>query len=67
MLHAPDALRAYVAGETSEVGVLSAFRSVTLEERARLVREHRTELERIDGARLLILESVLLPFHARSR
>lgn len=61
------ALRAYVTGETSEPVVLSAFRDVDPEERADLVRRHRGELEAIDGARLLILESMLLPLEHRSR
>lgn len=62
-----SALRAYVSGETSEPVVLSAFRDVPAQERVRLVSRHRRELEAIDGARLVILESVLLPWEARSR
>lgn len=62
-----DALRAYVLGDSSEPIVISAFREVDPEERADLVSRHRGELEAIDGARLLILESVLLPLEARSR
>ena len=61
------ALKAYVTGETSEPVVLSAFRDVPLEDRAVLVSRHRGELEAIDGARLLILESMLLPLEHRSR
>ena len=61
------ALRAYVAGDSSEPVVLSAFRDVPAEDRADLVRRHRVELEQIDGARLLILESMLLPLEHRSR
>lgn len=61
------ALHAYVTGESSEPVVLSAFRDVPLEDRAVLVSRHRRELEAIDGARLLILESMLLPLEHRSR
>lgn len=61
------ALRAYVTGETSEPIVISAFRDVPFEERAVLVSRARPELEAIDGARLLILESMLLPLEHRSR
>lgn len=61
------ALRAYVTGETSEPIVISAFRDVPLEERAVLVSRARPELEAIDGARLLILESMILPLEHRSR
>ncbi|HET6403411.1 MAG TPA: hypothetical protein VFH78_02085 [Candidatus Thermoplasmatota archaeon] len=61
------ALRAYVTGESSEPIVLSAFHDVPLEERAVLVSRARHELEAIDGARLLILESMLLPLEHRSR
>lgn len=61
------ALRAYVTGETSEPVVISAFRDVPPEERADLVKRVRPELEAIDGARLLILESMLLPLEHRSR
>lgn len=61
------ALRAYVTGDSSEPIVLSAFRSVPMEERSRIIAEHREELERIDGARLTILESMLLPLDDRRR
>ncbi len=61
------ALRAYVTGETSEPVVLSAFRDVPAEERTEIVSRHRRELEAIDGARLLILESMLLPLEHRTR
>lgn len=61
------ALRAYVSGETSEPVVLSAFRDVPPEDRAALVSRARIELEAIDGARLLILESMILPLEHRSR
>lgn len=60
------ALRAYVVGDTSEPIVLSALRDVPAEDRAELVRRHRGELAAIDGARLLILESVILPLRYRS-
>jgi hypothetical protein len=60
-----DALRAYVSGESSEPIVLSAFRTIALEERSVLVRRHRAELAAIDGARLLIAESMLLPLEHR--
>lgn len=61
------ALRAYVLGETSEPIVLSAFRDVPPEERTEIVSRHRHELEEIDGGRLLILESMLLPWEHRTR
>lgn len=61
------ALRAYVTGESSEPIVLSAFRDVPFEDRTELVSRARPELEAIDGARLLILESMLLPLEHRSR
>lgn len=60
-----DALRAYVSGDSSEPVVLSAFRDVSLDERSQLVKRHRQELEAIDGARLLILESMILPLSDR--
>lgn len=61
------ALRAYVTGESSEPVVLSAFRDVPLEERATIVKAHRHELQAIDDARLLIVESMLLPLEHRTR
>lgn len=61
------ALRAYVEGDSSEPIILSAFREVPLEDRTLLVGRHRAELEAIDNARLLILESMLLPLAHRSR
>lgn len=61
------ALKDYVVGETSEPVVLSAFRAVPPEERSVILKRHRSELEAIDGARLVILESVLLPFKDRDR
>lgn len=60
-----DALRAYVAGDSSEPMVISAFRAIPLEERSVLVRRHRAELAAIDGGRLLIAESLLLPLDHR--
>lgn len=60
------ALRAYVTGETSEPVVVAAFRDVPPAARADLVSRHRGELAAIDGARLLILESMLVPFDQRS-
>lgn len=60
-----EALRAYVSGESSEPLVLSAFRGIPAEERSVLVTRHRDALAAIDGARLLILESMLLPFEHR--
>ena len=60
------ALRAYVTGETSEPVVVAAFRDVPPAERAQLVSRHRGELAAIDGARLLILESMLVPFEQRA-
>lgn len=60
------ALRAYVTGETSEPVVVAAFRDVPPDERAKLVSRHRGELAAIDGARLLILESMLVPFEQRA-
>jgi hypothetical protein len=62
-----DALRAYVLGDSSEPIVLSAFRGVSADERTRVVSRHRSELEAIDGGRLAILESMLLPFERRTR
>ncbi|HEX2022804.1 MAG TPA: hypothetical protein VHH36_08815 [Candidatus Thermoplasmatota archaeon] len=59
------ALRAYVKGDSSEPVVLSAFRGVPPDERARLVSRHRGELREIDGARLVILESMILPLDDR--
>lgn len=61
------ALRAYVAGDTSEPVILSAFRQIPFEERGDLLSRHRGELEAIDGGRLVIVESMLLPWDARSR
>ncbi|HUR68699.1 MAG TPA: hypothetical protein VM370_05585 [Candidatus Thermoplasmatota archaeon] len=61
------ALRAYVAGETSEPIVLSAFRDVPPGERSAIVSRHRGELQAIDDARLLILESMLVPWKDRAR
>lgn len=61
------ALRAYVLGDSSEPIVLSAFRDVPMEERTEIVSRHRRELEEIDGGRLLILESMLLPWEHRTR
>lgn len=60
-----DALRAYVKGESSEPVVLSAFRGIALEERSVLFKRRRAELAAIDGARLLIAESMLLPLEQR--
>lgn len=60
-----DALRAYVAGESSEPLVISAFRGVSAEDRMALVKRHRDELAAMDGARLLIAESLLLRFEHR--
>lgn len=60
------ALRAYVAGESSEPMVISAFRDVPPSERVQLVNRHRHELAAIDGARLLILESMIVPFDQRA-
>lgn len=62
-----EALRAYVTGDSSEPIVISAFREFPRDETEELVIRHRSELEAIDGARLTILESVLLPFAKRSR
>lgn len=62
-----EALRAYVTGDSSEPVVLSAFRGIPFEERTALLGLHRRDLEAIDGARLLILESMLLPLEHRSR
>lgn len=62
-----DALKAYVAGDSSEPVLLSVFRDVPPSERSRLVSSHRRELEEIDDARLTILESVILPWDSRSR
>lgn len=62
-----DALKAYVIGDSSEPVLLSAFRGVPLEERTRILTQHRAELERIDDARLTILESMLLPLDDRRR
>lgn len=61
------ALRAYVAGDSSEPIVLSAFRDVPFETRAALLNDLRPELQAIDDARLLILESMLLPLEDRTR
>lgn len=62
-----EALRAYVNGDSSEPVVLSAFRGVAFEERTRILASHRAELEAINGARLTILESMLLPLDDRRR
>lgn len=61
------ALRAYVAGDSSEPVVLSAVKEVPFEDRSLVVGRHRAELEAIDGPRALILESMLLPLHDRSK
>lgn len=60
-----EALRAYVTGDSSEPVVLSAFRGIALEERSALFTRRRDELAAIDGARLLIAESMLLPLEHR--
>jgi hypothetical protein len=60
-----DALRAYVKGESSEPIVIAAFRGVPPRDRSELVARHRSELAAIDGARLVILESMLLPLEQR--
>lgn len=65
--HGLAALRAYVRGDTSEPIVISAFRDIPARDRAEIVSRHRRELEAIDAARLLILESMLLPLESRSR
>jgi hypothetical protein len=62
-----DAARAYVAGESSEPILLSAFRGVSAEDRTVLISRHRRELEAIDAPRLTILESMLLPLEKRLR
>lgn len=59
------AMMAYVQGDSSEPVVLSALRGVTLEDRSVVVSRHRAELAAVDGARLLILESMLLPLAQR--
>ena len=59
------AMKAYVMGDSSEPVVLSALRGVTFEDRTHVVTRHRSELEAIDGARLLILESMMLPLSQR--
>lgn len=59
------ALRAYVAGDSSEPVVISAFRDVPPRERVDILTRHRDELVAIDGARTLILESLLLPLPDR--
>ena len=61
------ALRAYVAGDSSEPVVISAVKEVPFEDRSLVVGRHRAELEAIDGARTVILESMLLPLHDRSK
>jgi len=60
------ALLAYVTGDSSEPVVISAFRGTTPQERSDLVKRYRTELEAIDRARLVILESMLLPLEQRN-
>lgn len=60
-----EALRGYVRGDLSEPTILSAFRDVPLPERSLLVTRARPELAAIDPSRLLILESMLLPFADR--
>lgn len=60
-------MKAYVAGDTSEPVLISEFRAVPIEERTWILSRHRDELEAIDGARLTILESVLLPLEDRRR
>jgi hypothetical protein len=62
-----EALRAYVAGDSSEPIVISAFREFPFEERSRLMSAYRRELEGIDSARTAILESMLLPLGERSK
>lgn len=59
------ALRAYVAGDSSEPVVLSAFRGVSADDRSALVDRHRRELADLDRARLVILESMILPLDRR--
>ena len=60
------ALRAYVEGDSSEPVVLSAVKEIPFEDRSLIVGRHRHELEAIDGARMVILESMLLPLHDRA-
>jgi hypothetical protein len=60
-----EALRAYVAGDSSEPIVISAVRDLTGIERSTLVTRHRLELAAIDASRLVILESLVLPFDQR--
>lgn len=62
-----QAMRAYVAGDSSEPVVISAFRNVPAQERSQIVTRHRRELEEIDQGRTLILESMLLPWDDRTR
>lgn len=59
------ALRAYVTGDTSEPVVIAAVKEVPYEDRGVLVTRCRSELEAIDRSRLVILESMLLPFDQR--
>lgn len=61
------ALRAYVTGDSSEPVVISAFHGIPRAEVTSLVKRHRSELEAIDGGRLVILESMLLPWEALTR
>ena len=60
-----EALRSYVSGDIAEPGILSAFRDIPPPERSVLVTRARTELAAIDPSRLLILESMLLPWADR--
>ena len=53
------ALRAYVAGDSSEPNVFSDLKGVPREDVHRVLRQHRRELEEIDPARIVILESIL--------
>ena len=53
------ALRSYVAGDSSEPDVFSRLKGVPRDEIQRLLRQHKSELDAIDPARSVILESIL--------
>lgn len=52
------ALRAYVTGDAAEPDVFSALRGIPRADVQRLLRENRQDLETIDPARAVILESL---------
>lgn len=53
------AMKAYVEGDSAEINVFSDLKGIPRNDIHRVLTEHRAELEKIDPARSLILESLL--------